>query len=248
MRIKRKGIRISNKSLELFLDCNLSTLIMEPEFITYQKFNDIVLANALAESLKSHTIPYLVEEEAPVFDPSFAFREAITEYAVKIKGSDFEQVNQLLAKDEAASIDNVEKDYYLFDFTDDELMELITKADEWSVFDNLLARKILADRGKVITDNDISHIKEQRIEELKEPDAPQTTWVIIGYITAFLGGILGLFIGWHLSSFKKTLPNGEKVYGYSENDRRQGKIILYIAIVMICLFTIVKVIVAYRGY
>ena len=221
---------------------------MEPEFITYQKFNDIVLANALAESLKSHAIPYLVEEEAPVFDPSFAFREAIMEYAVKIKGSDFEKVNQLLAKDEADSINNVEKDYYLFDFTDDELMELIAKADEWSVFDNLLARKILADRGKVITDNDISHIKEQRIEELKEPDAPQTTWVIIGYITAFLGGILGMFIGWHLSSFKKTLPNGEKVYGYSENDRRQGKIILYIAIVMICLFTIVKVIVAYRGY
>jgi len=216
---------------------------MAHEFITYQSFDDIALANALIELLNENNVPYIMDEEAPVFDPSFSFKELITQYAVKIQSTDFERVNQLLTENEKANADTIDKDYYLFNFTDDELMEVITKADEWSSFDNVLAQKILAERGKPINALDIKHIQEKRIEELKEPDAPQTTWIIIGYITAFLGGILGLFIGWHLSSYKKTLPNGEKVYAYLDNDRKQGKRIFYISIVVLCATVIARVII-----
>lgn len=220
---------------------------MQPEFITYQKFDDIALANLLTELLDQHDIPYLTEEQSPVFDPSFSFKELLTEYAVKIQGSDFEKVNQLLAEQETNNINNVEKNHYLFGFTNDELMEVITKADEWSSFDNQLARKILADRGKTISDEKINQIQEQRIEELKQPDAPQTTWIIIGYISALLGGLIGIFIGWYLTSYKKTLPNGQKVYGYTEHDRKQGQRIFIIGIIMMCLGVILKVAAIYNS-
>jgi hypothetical protein len=220
---------------------------MEPEFITYQKFNDIELANELIAVLSENDIPYTMEEEAPVFDPSFSFKEIVTEYAVKINAGDFERVNQLLAESEKDNVNNADKDYYLFSFTDAELMEVITKADEWSAFDNQLAQKIMADRGKSITDEQISRIKEERIEELKKPDAPQTGWIIIGYISAFLGGLIGIFIGWYLASYKKTLPDGQKVYGYTEHDRKQGQLIFFIGIVVLCIGIIMKVMVIYNS-
>ncbi|HTD42156.1 MAG TPA: hypothetical protein VK671_16115 [Mucilaginibacter sp.] len=204
---------------------------MEPEFITYQKFNDSALANDLAELLDGHNIPYFIQEETSGFDPSLVMSNAAVDYAVKIKSEDFEKVNQLRKEIEAKNIEGVDKDHYLFGFTDDELMEVLIKADEWSTFDVVLARKILAERGKNISDVDMAVINEKRIEELRVPETSQSTWIILGYIFALLGGIIGLFIGWHLKSHKKTLPDGEKVYAYTEQDRWHGKIIFYIAIV-----------------
>ena len=212
---------------------------MEPEFITYQKFNDPALAEELAEKLDHHDIAYFVDESSFRFDPSLVMSNATTEYAVKIKSEDFEKVNQLLIADESKNVNDVDKDYYLFTFTDDELMDVITKADEWSAFDVVLARKLLAERGKNVSDKEIETINEQRIEELKQPDTPQTFWIVIGYMVSILGGVLGIFIGWHLYSYKKTLPDGERVYGYTERDRWHGRIIFYLSIVVFAVAIIV---------
>jgi hypothetical protein len=204
---------------------------MEPEFITYQKFNDPAFANDLAGLLEEHGIEYTVEEQSTGFDPSLVMSNAPVDYAVKIKSEDFEKVNQLLKESETRDVEAIGKDYYLFTFTDDELLEVVTKADEWSAFDVVLARKLLAERGKSISDEEISKIHEHRIEALKEPEPPQTLWIVVGYILAFGGGVLGFFIGWHLSTYKKTLPDGERVYGYTENDRKHGRRILYLSFI-----------------
>ena len=214
---------------------------MEPEFITYQKFNDAELANELAELLNGHNIQYYIQEETSGFDPSFVMSNAPVDYAVKIKSEDFERANLLQKENEAKNIEGIDKDYYLFSFSDDELMEVITKADEWSAFDNVLAKKILSERGKNISEKDIAELEEKRIEELKTPEPNQTIWIVLGYLFAFGGGVFGLFIGWHLKSYKKTLPNGEKVYGYSNRDRWHGKIIFYIAIVATIIDVIYKI-------
>ena len=208
---------------------------MEPNFITYQKFDDPALADDLAVQLQQHDIEYAVEEESTTFDPSFALNNAMKIYAIKIKSRDFEKVNQLLKEDETEDITEIGKDYYLYSFTDDELMEVINKADEWGSFDFVLARKILAEKGKEITDAAITAINEKRIEELKVPEAPQTSWIVIGYICAFIGGLLGIFIGYHLMTYKKTLPDGERVYEYLESDRVHGKRIFYIGIAVLVL-------------
>jgi hypothetical protein len=225
---------------------------MNPELITYQKFNDPALAEELAEQLEQHGIPYEIEEQSLTFNITFVLNDPLQkEYAVKIKSEDFEKVNQLLKDDESKNIEAVDKDYYLYGFTNDELMEVITKADEWSAFDVVLARKLLGGKGVDIGDATISTINEKRIEELKKPEASQLTWVIVGYMIALSGIILpffvsaiGLFIGWHLSSYKKTLPDGERVYGYNETDRIHGKRIFYLGIIVFVLslgFVIYKV-------
>lgn len=120
---------------------------MEPEFITYQKFTDAALANALIEQLDEHGIEYATDEELSGFDASVSLGSTQVHYVVKIKGEDFEYVNAQLKADDATHLEGVEADYYLFDFTNDELKELITNPEEYSDLDIVIARRILAKRG-----------------------------------------------------------------------------------------------------
>jgi|SRR6185312_9423 len=220
---------------------------MEPEFITYQKFNDPALAEELVGLLTKHAIDYTVQEEFTGFDPSLAMGNEAIDYAVKIKSSDFDRANKLLTEYDEKNIKGVDADYYLFGFSDDELIEVVTKADEWSSFDVVLARKLLADRGKNISDEEIAIIHKKRLEDLKTPERPQTFWIIAGYIFAFGGGILGFFIGWHLSTYKKTLPNGQRVFGYIESDRKHGKQIFYLSFLGLAIVFIFKLLPAFSN-
>lgn len=220
---------------------------MEPEFITYQKFNDPALAEELVELLAKYDIDYKVQEESTGFDPSLAMGNEAVDYAVKIKSSDFERVNKVLTEYDEKNIKGVDADYYLFGFSDDELIEVVTKADEWSTFDVVLARKMLDERGKNLSDEEIAMIHKKRLDDLKTPDPPQTFWIIVGYIFAFCGGVLGFFIGWHLSTFKKTLPDGERVYGYIESDRKHGKQIFYLSFLGLAIVFIFKLLPAFSN-
>jgi hypothetical protein len=215
---------------------------MSEEMITYKKFNDIALANELAEVLEQHHINYRVEEESTLFDPTFYADETAKDYAVKISADDFIQVNEILKSAEAQGVETADTDHYLYDFTNEELTDLVSKPDEWSEFDNLLAVKILKERGVNITDQTLKQLNSNRIEQLKQPEPSQSTWIILGYLFALLGGVLGAFIGWHLSTSKKTLPNGEQVYSYAEADRANGKRIFYLSIVVLIAVVIVRII------
>lgn len=207
---------------------------MEPEFITYKKFNDFALANQLAELLAKNNVTYFIDEEDLVFNPAFSYADT-KEYAVKVRPEDFEPINDLLKQDANESILEVEPDYYLLSFTNEELKDVVIKANEWSAFDVQLARKLLSERGHAISDEDVEIIQEKRISELSQPDKPQTSWIIIGYLAALLGGVFGIFIGWHLKNYKKTLPDGERVYEYSERDRWHGSVIFYMSIIFLIL-------------
>jgi hypothetical protein len=219
---------------------------MEPEFITYKKFNDVALANDLAELLDANNVKYFLEEEAQSFNPTFSYTDT-KEYVVKIMPEDFEQVNELLKADANENIAEVESGYYLLSFTNEELMELIIRADEWNAYDVQLARKLLAERGNALSDEEIAEIEETRIAELKTTESSQSSWIVWGYAFALGGGILGFFIGWHLWTYRKTLPNGEMLYSYSESDRRQGKIIFYLSFVGLAIAFTYKLLPLFTG-
>jgi len=74
---------------------------------------------------------------------------------------------------------------------------------------------------------------------MTKPEGSQKVWIIAGYILALLGGLIGLFIGLQLLTYKKTLPNGDIVHVYSELDRKHGLIIIVIGVIMLT-FSIVS--------
>jgi len=147
------------------------------------------------------------------------------EVEIRLSQSDFKKAEIILGKNAEDIINEIDKDYYLFEFSDDELYEILVKSDVWSAFDYTLAQKLLKDRGKPVDDVLINSLKNKRLKDLSEPDGNQKYWIIGGYIFSILGGFLGLLIGYLIWTAKKTLPNGEKVYSHNENDRKHGKYI-----------------------
>jgi hypothetical protein len=66
-----------------------------------------------------------------------------------------------------------------------------------------------------------------------------TGLVVVGYIFAVLGGLIGLIIGAIVAFGKDKTSDGTKYNRYDERSRKQGKIIFFIAIGMIVFWNII---------
>tara|TARA_B110000196_G_C20864549_1_gene529011 strand:- start:3 stop:656 length:654 start_codon:yes stop_codon:yes gene_type:complete len=203
----------------------------EDKFITFHKFNLLEDAQELISTLKKNDIKVQIEDTSPPVDITFSGNTLQNEIRIKVKQSDVGIANQILEKQAEQLIDKFPNDYYLYDFTDNELIEIIEKSDEWSKEDYMLSQKILKDRGREISKEEIEKIKQKRIEDLRTPEKGHIGWLIFGFISAILGGLLGIFIGWFHWDFKKTDPTGQQFYAYDQQTRKTGQIIFWIGLV-----------------
>lgn len=206
---------------------------MKQEYSIFRTFSNIEQATELQDALNEIGIDTVIDDNSPPVDVTFTGGGTInTKIEIRIKQSEFQRAEQVLEKLAEQSLNDIDPNYYLFDFSNEELYDILLKSDEWNMFDYTLAQKLLKERGKSIDKDLIESLKKQRLEELAKPDENQKPWIIAGYVFALLGGFLGLIIGYFLWTSKKTLPNGQKVYSYSAKDRRQGKYIFYIALII----------------
>lgn len=214
---------------------------MPKEFVSYKKFDDQDRVTAIADVLAGNNIEVEISEDRESLDSLYGGRSEIRQFYIKIQQKDFELADLLLAGISQQQLASVDKDHYLYTFSDDELFEVVSKPDEWNEFDYELAKKILAERGKAITPEVISLLKQRRVNELTEPEETHKGWIFAGYLLALLGGLFGIFIGWQLYNFKKTLPNGERVYVYGVGDRRHGLRILILGIIIFIITTSIRI-------
>ena len=203
------------------------------DFVIFRRFNKPEQAIEMAEELGKHEIEYEIIEDEPGIDITFTGNsEFQKETQLMIRPSDFEKAYQILEADADEELKDIPADHYLFEFSTEELNDIISKRDEWSSLDYRLALKLLKERGQVISEDHIKSLKEERIIELAKPDKDQGGWIVFAYVLSLLGGLLGVLIGWYLWTMKKTLPNGEKVYAYSASDRWQGRRIFFLGIII----------------
>lgn len=208
---------------------------MTTDFVTFKRFNDKAAALALAETFRENGIVCGLEDVSENFDVSFANNEINKDFRIKLKPADFERADNLLLQLAEKDLENIDSGYYIFDFSDEELKEIIEKQDEWSSLDFLLAKKILKERGIEVNVGQIQMLKEKRLEALAEPEESPKVLIVAGYILAVVGGLIAIIIGAYLRTHKKTLPNGERVFGYAASDRAHGERILIIGILALIL-------------
>ncbi|MXN92436.1 hypothetical protein GR160_14500 [Flavobacterium sp. Sd200] len=214
---------------------------MMANYTTFKKYTDVAEAKNLQKYLLENGIECLFIDNSPRLGSSFS-GELLKEYEIQLKKQDFEKAEILLEQQAENMIKDLPEDYYMLTFTNDELYDVVLKHDEWSEFDYVLARKLLAERGKAIDDSLIKSLRKQRISDLAQPEKDQKAWVVFGYISALLGGFLGIITGYVLLTVKKTLPNGERVYTYAAADRAHGRIILILGIAVLAISIVLRIV------
>lgn len=211
----------------------------------YRTFKEPNEADNLANWLAEQGIDVVTREVQPLQNAVFLGTGFTKDYQVQIPAEDFLSADTLLQNYYREQIHLLDADYYLFSFTDKELHEVIRSPDKWGDLDYVLAQDLLKKRGLEIPEQQVSHLKAQRIKELAAPERSGTSLIMLSYAvfaasilySFYLGmaytlllpvsGLFAMFIGWHLANDKKGLPDGTVVNTYRQNDQLQGRVIGY---------------------
>jgi len=229
-------------SLAELLTLVTTTKIMSEEYLRFKLFPDKATAEDFAEVLKQTGIDYHVEEDTLVFDPSYANNPLSKEYAIMVKQPDFKAA--LHAYDEyfARQLNHVPEDYYLYAFTNDELLEILAKPDEWGAFDYQLAQALLKERGIEVSKEKTERLKAERYKEIAQPESEPVKNIVGYYIVSVLFFPIGLIIGWVWGYSKKQLPDGHRVSNYNSVVQKHGRTIFLISIILFALTVILRII------
>ena len=213
------------------------------EKVIFRKSINKSIIEEVASILERENIDFQLIDNEKYFDATFVTDPSKIEYQLLIQKEDFENAETLITKYYSENL-IIPEDYYLKEFSDEELIEIIYKKDEWNEFDYEVAKSLLKDRGIVISETDIERINSERLEKLKtnyEKPNEVKNLIILGYIFSVIGFFASfvmtfcLFISYGVSlvilKLKKQLPNGERVYYFNEQDRKHGRRILVLSLI-----------------
>lgn len=194
-------------------------------YTTYRIFESREEAAAMQALLAKNGIPNSMEEGKAIFDTAIVGALNRQQFFVKIPQDKFLTANAIL--EAAIDLDalEVEDDYYLLSFTDEELLDVVKKKDEWGEFDYALAKKLLAERGIPLQEADLQLMQVKREQELKTPEKGGMGLIIGGYIMVLLHSFIAFAIGLILITSYRKLLDGTTVPKYSRRARLHGKII-----------------------
>lgn len=212
------------------------------EFLSFRRLQTLDEAHSITALLEQHAIPFeIMQDEGPAVPQHFMGQRFDSSVIVKIPGDCFKKANDLLQQAVTINLDTVEPDYYLLSFTDDELTDIIKNPDEWGEYDYALAQELLKKRGITYTDRDLTSFKQEKLSQLIIAEPGKPIWIVLGYILAVMGAVLGLVIGYNFMRGNKTLPDGRRVYAYTRATRDHGITMFAIGLVEIVIGIIYKV-------
>ena len=163
------------------------------EFLVFRRFNDQEDALNFSKRLTAEGILNQMEDNSMWLDKTFGGGgEASTEYTINIQKVDFEKAQAIMEQEAQALIEGLPDDYYLFEFSDDELYEILLQREKWSEFDVELAKKLLAGRGKEVDLDLVEALRKQRFDDLAKTEESPNIWIFAGYFFAILWWIFRL--------------------------------------------------------
>lgn len=194
---------------------------MKSAFASFRSTTDPVHARQLQQQLEEAGLDASLQENSATFDVTFTVGLE-REFHVMLPPEQFTQAELVLEEEAQADADALPADHYLHAFSDEELLEVLRKPDEWAAHDRILAKRLLQQRGVRVDSAEVARMRQARLAELALPEKARFMLIVAGIVMVLFGGVVGMLIGYSLSQGRKTLPDGRRVPRYTAADRRTG--------------------------
>lgn len=203
---------------------------MSDRYRVFRKFPQQEQALELQQMLLQKGIESVIDEDSFLVDITFTNPEQQQkEFFVKLAPEYFPVAETLLTEIALQELPLIPKDYYLYDFDDSDLQDIIKNPQEWSKTDYLLAKQILQERSFSATD--IEMADKQVIAERETPKNGELL-IPTGYLMSIAGGYLGLLIGILLYNTKRPVPDGRRIFFYTKETRKHGLYMIVISAIV----------------
>jgi hypothetical protein len=196
------------------------------EFLTYTKLYTDQEAQEFARFLEESKIEFKIEVEKDLLDKVYIGESFDPFIAVKIPQNQFEELNKILLRKAQSELNDINPDYYVFNFTDSELIEVLKNPNEWNHLDQALAQKLLTERKIEIS----AGIENPNSLQTFTPYRLETSWILAEYLVSILFAFVGIMIGAFTLFAYKTLKSGNKVNMYDKTTRMHASIMIGIGI------------------
>ena len=208
--------------------------------VELQRCRDSSSVDELKGILDAAGIPYRVGSDAPVIDISNIGTGNEAQVIISVRSEDYAAARAAMEHDCLAT--PLPEDHYLLTSSDTELAEILAQPEEWSAFDVAHARRLVNERG--IDLSIIAAKREERLTRLVQGKQASGFLLGLGWVSAILGGLLGIAIAWSLQYSKEKTPDGE-FFTYNTESRTAGKLMFPVAIITVLLSVIV---ILYRSF
>ncbi len=169
---------------------------------------------------------------------------------LKIAGSDFIAANDVLYNTPIRLAD-VPAEHPLIAMPSAELLDILSKPDEWGAYNYRIAKELLAERGIAIAESKLKRLAEERTAILSERKKISPVLIAAGYASSLVNmgrmffyvgfaagglgannvmseaiwyfpGFFGLVLGGIIVGVKNTLPNGDRTPVYTAGTIKHG--------------------------
>lgn len=165
--------------------------------------------------LEQAGIKYKARENTFLHDNPYTKNLANKEYVVLVDAEEKQRALDVFATYYAS---NTSEENFLSKLDNEDLIEILTYEDNYSVFDINESKVILTERG--IDESEQKLLIEQRVKKDNEPQKVKMNVIIGGYAFVLIGGILGIAMGWYLYSSKATNKVTKQTYNAHDNNSR----------------------------
>lgn len=213
------------------------------DFEFFRDFFVLDQAEFVVSLLKSANIPYKLEKSQTVIDEAIVGNTLSPKFVLRLPPTFFEKANNLI-KANLQFDDNYLDEHYLNQLNEQELLEILEKPDEWSIEDGLIAQKILAKRGREVSDDEVQQMQAKRRIFLRAGKTESkgkilSFYLLIVAISFFFSAffiLAGLGLSWYYWKDTNVDATGFKYYSFEESTRKLGQNLFWIWLVIVIPF------------
>ncbi len=238
-----------------------------PELLSFESYATAEEATSVAELLQSNGIE-AEAFEAPLSVGAIYIGERYgNNFTVKIFAEDFTKASAIMLAQAAILPAEIPAEHPLRLMSDNELVDILSKQDEWGFENYNVALELLKGRGTQFTAEQLEQLKSKRIETLSKRKSISAIYAQTGLVLALLpvanvatlvahcpisslsflsfrAGIAGMCMGFAVYYPKTILPDGNRLPEYDEKSYSQGKFLFYLSLFTFCLNIAVTMIIS----